>query len=277
MQPPSRYTANNVLHESSLRSGNENPECQYTAQLPWSTNTLVWRAQSCARQYAILQPWTAGPQLPGDAARTTAQLSKPVSISGLSRLLANLYYLAEYAFKLLEWQLLSPSPSYLQRPSRSHLPLQLLWRPQHKTKFRHQMQHIREVFWINDTIFLLPFYPTEWWDNKPVLSFSHKLKVNNCPKSLEPLLKALNGFECFHTAGGKTPGPSLPGLVSEEDTLGANQSLSEYWISLSQAPPSVLTPILLKLTLKFCFGYQTFLKLRKMGRKEASQVEAPGS
>lgn len=64
--------------------------------------------QSCARQYAILQPWTEGPQLPGDAARTTAQLSKPVNISCLSRLLANLYYLAEYAFKLLEWQLLSP-------------------------------------------------------------------------------------------------------------------------------------------------------------------------
>lgn len=66
------------------------------------------RAQSCARQYDILQSLTAEPQLPGGAARTTAQLSKLVNISGLSRLLANLYYLAEYAFKMLEQQLLSP-------------------------------------------------------------------------------------------------------------------------------------------------------------------------
>lgn len=108
MQFPSRYTANKALHNSSLRSGNNNPECRYAAQLHWSTNTLLSRAQSCARQYAILQPRTVGPQLPGDTARTTAQLSKLVNISGLSRLFANLYYLAEYAFKMLEWQLLSP-------------------------------------------------------------------------------------------------------------------------------------------------------------------------
>lgn len=71
-------------------------------------NTLVSRAQSCARQYDILQPLTVEPQLPGDTARKTAQLSKLVNISGLGRLLANLYYLAEYGIKMLEWKLLSP-------------------------------------------------------------------------------------------------------------------------------------------------------------------------
>lgn len=41
----------------------------------------------------------AGPQLSSDVSRTTVQLSKLVSISGLTRLLASLHYLAEYAFK----------------------------------------------------------------------------------------------------------------------------------------------------------------------------------
>lgn len=134
------------------------------------------------------------------------------------------------------------------------------------------MQSSHKVFWINNTNFCLPFM-VDWWDDIPVLSFSHKLKVNNCPKSLEPLLKALNGFDCLHTAGGKTSGPFLLGLVSEEDTLRANQSLLQYCISPSQIPPPILTLYPTGTNfLKFCLPCTKSLKIQE-NRKERSPTD----
>lgn len=77
-------------------------------------------------------------------------------------------------------------------------------------------------------------------------------------------------LSAFTLLEAKHLGLFLPGLVSEEDSLGANQSLLEYCISPSQPPPSVLTPVLLELTLKICFGHWTnTLKIKKNGKERS--------